>query len=86
MYKIKIDGEEIGDLITLLLFDKMMDSDFMDNSEIFNQLGKTLNDKNLKSKLFGLYFDLSVTVRSKYHSFKKNLQEHGATIQIINKK
>ena len=37
-YRFNIEKQQLGDLIILLMFDKMFDEEFMNNNEKFNEL------------------------------------------------
>jgi len=82
MYRLNIKKQELGDLIVLLLFDKLFNKEFIEESELFNTLIEVLENKGMKSKLFQYYFDVDPSLRSKYKHFSRKIEEQNASVWI----
>ena len=52
MFKLNIKKKRFGDIIVLILFDKLFDQSYIEESPLFNKLAETLNKKGMKSFLF----------------------------------
>lgn len=81
-YKFSIDKKQLGDLIILLMFDKMFDDEFMNDNEKFNELFEDLKGLGLKGKLFDKYFDIDMKVRSKYFIFRREFDKENTQVSI----
>lgn len=83
MYRLNINKKNFGDIISLILFDKLLDETFVEESEIFNELRDFLEGKGLKTKLFKLYFKIDPNLRSKYKTFKKMVKKGDVSISFF---
>ena len=83
MYRLTIPKEKFGDLIILLLFDKVFDEEFMVDNERFNAVFEKLKDKGIKSILFSEYFNLDSKIKNRYKKFRSHLQEEGEDVSLF---
>lgn len=81
-YRFNIEKQQLGDLIILLMFDKMFDEEFMNNNEKFNELFDELKGLGLKGKLFDKYFSIDPQIRSKYKIFRKEFDNENSQVSV----
>ena len=86
MFRLNIKKEKFGDIIVLILFDKLFDPGFVSESKLFNEIANRLDKKGLKSILFQYYFDVDPNIRSRYKMFKKMIQNNDVSIRITTDK
>ena len=76
MFKLNIKKKKFGDIIVLILFDKLFDPDFVNESHLFNEIANKLDKKGFRSILFQYYFDVDSNIRSRYKMFKKLIESN----------
>jgi len=81
-YRFNIEKQQLGDLIILLMFDKMFDEEFMNNNEKFNELFDELKGLGLKGKLFDKYFSIDPQIRSKYKIFRREFDNENSQVSV----
>jgi len=82
MYRLNVKKHKFGDIIILILFDKLFDQNYIEESPLFNELAETLNKKGMKSFLFQWYFSVDPNIRSRYKQFKKMIKNNNVSINI----
>lgn len=82
MYNLRLNKKELGDLISLLFFDKLFKEDIMTDNEDFNVMFEKMITAGIKPIIFSHYFNIEPTLRSKYKRFRDSLENEGATVNI----
>ena len=73
MFRLNINKQQLGDIIVLILFDKLFNEDFIKSSALFNDIRDLMNKKGMKGKIFQMYFDIDPSLRSKYKQFSNKI-------------
>lgn len=75
MYRLNITKGQMGELVTMLLYDKLFNPEFAEESQVFNELIEALRTKGIKPKVHQFFFDTDPRFRARYRQFSKMLSK-----------
>lgn len=75
MYRMNITKGKLGDLLALLLYEKMKNDEFVSESEMLNELIDVMKTKGLRPKLHSFFFDVEGNFRSRFRQMVKMLEK-----------